>query len=225
MDNTVELIGHYGSDISHSCSAWTSTVRELTPDKIARIPQLLKFLVTGSDGNPHSSPFEKSALHFLVNSSYVEHIHYLKHRIGVSINGESARYKELKDDKSYIPPDWPDAWKDKLANHAHDSFTLYHQCLESLVNEYGFSKARAKESARYFNLTSTQITQDIQFNFLSFAKFCHLRAVPSAQWEIRVLALKMIELVQSIENNPFEHSLMAWGLTDRLEQARQEGIL
>ena len=30
MRNKVELLGHYGSDETHACSAWTSTSRELT---------------------------------------------------------------------------------------------------------------------------------------------------------------------------------------------------
>jgi hypothetical protein len=43
--NTVELIGHYGGDREHALSAWTSTHRDLTPEKIDRIPKLLEFLV------------------------------------------------------------------------------------------------------------------------------------------------------------------------------------
>ena len=42
--NTVELIGYYGSDEIHACSAWTSTSRELSDDKKERIPKLLKML-------------------------------------------------------------------------------------------------------------------------------------------------------------------------------------
>jgi thymidylate synthase ThyX len=106
MTNQVELLGHYGDDQIHACSAWTSTSRELTEEKIKRIPKLLKMLA--SEG--HHTPFEKSSLHFLVTVDQATHIHLLKHRIGVSINGESARYKELKEDKTYIPPDWSERW-------------------------------------------------------------------------------------------------------------------
>ena len=90
--NHCELIGYYGDDETHALSAWTSTSRDLTPDKRERIPALLKMLAE----NGHHTPFEKSALHFLVTVDTATHIHLLKHRIGVSINGESARYKELK---------------------------------------------------------------------------------------------------------------------------------
>ena len=87
MQNSVELIGHYGGDTTHAMSAWTSTVRDLNEEKRNRIPKLLEFLVKGSDGKSHETPFEKSTLHFLVKTDIASHIHLLKHRIGVSING------------------------------------------------------------------------------------------------------------------------------------------
>jgi thymidylate synthase ThyX len=87
MDNEVKLIGHYGGDVTHAQSAWTSTDRELNEDKIERIPALLHMLAR----NGHHTPFEKSTLHFLVTCDQASHIHLLKHRIGVSINAESAR--------------------------------------------------------------------------------------------------------------------------------------
>ena len=114
--NSVELLGHYGSDIVHAQSAWTSTSRDLTESKIARIDKLLNMLA--SEG--HHTPFEKSGLHFLVNVDQATHIHLLKHRVGVSINGESARYKELKEDKMMIPLDWSNTWKVKLMNYTEE---------------------------------------------------------------------------------------------------------
>jgi len=76
MNNTVELLGFYGNDEVHAKSAWTSTSRELTEDKVERIPKLLSMLA--SEG--HHTPFEKSTLHFLVNVDQATHIHLLKHR-------------------------------------------------------------------------------------------------------------------------------------------------
>jgi thymidylate synthase ThyX len=103
MDNKVELIGCYGGDESHALSAWTSTNRDLTEDKKSRIDKLLKMLAE----NGHHTPFEKSYIHFLVTCDTASHIHLIKHRVGVSINAESARYKELKEDKYLVPEDWP----------------------------------------------------------------------------------------------------------------------
>ena len=212
--NTVELIGVYGSDLTHAQSAWTSTSRDLTEDKIERIPKLLNMLA--SEG--HHTPFEKSTLHFLVTVEQATHIHLLKHRIGVAINGESARYKELKEDKTYIPEDWNQVtetdvelftkWDDLLKDFSETSNMLYHKALEQLTPILG--RKRAKESARFFKLMNSQITMDISFNFRSFMHFQKLRNDEHAQLEVRELAQQMLELVQNIESNPFEHTLKAF---------------
>lgn len=216
-ENLVELIGHYGGDESHALSAWTSTNRDLTDEKRARIPKLLEFLVKGSDGKSHETPFEKSALHFLVRSDIASHIHIIKHRIGVSVNGESARYKTLANPSALIPEDWPQEWKDKLEAHTAESFRIYHECVRSLVDEHGVDIKRAKESARFFNPYATQLTADVQFNFRSFVHFCKLRAVPGAQKEIRDIAKTMIRQVMEIPGDPFHYSIRAWKLDELAE--------
>ena len=206
MINTVELIGHYGGDITHGQSAWTSTSRELTPEKRERIPELLKMLAEKG----HETPFEKSSLHFLVTVDQATHIHLLKHRIGVSVNAESARYKELKEDRNYLPMDWPDELIERLIVHNKRSDMLYHEALHELESILG--RARAKESARYFKTMNSQLTLDIMFNFRSFVHFQRLRNAPEAQREVRLLASEMLRLVKKIEGNPFEHTIKAFGL-------------
>ena len=212
MNNEVKLIGHYGGDVTHAQSAWTSTDRELNEDKIERIPALLHMLAR----NGHHTPFEKSTLHFLVTCDQASHIHLLKHRIGVSINAESARYKELKDDKMYLPDDWGcndhlvQFWHDLLKQHAEQSNRLYHQCLSNLTPILG--RKRAKESARFFKTMNSQITMDISFNFRSFAHFCKLRNAPDAQLEIREIAESMLNEVMHIEGNPFKETIAAFNL-------------
>jgi thymidylate synthase (FAD) len=212
MKNTVELIGHYGSDRIIALSAWTSTSRDLTPEKEERIPALINML--WSEG--HETPFEKGSVHFLVTCDIASHIHLLKHRIA-SINAESARYKELKEDKYYIPEDWQIKVEDKEANSILEDWTkqlnqfsrltnkFYHYCLEELTPILG--RKRAKESARFFKMYNSQITSDVQFNMRSFANFLKLRWSDHAQVEIRDIARQMYELVQNIEGNPFEHTL------------------
>ena len=216
MNNKVELLGHYGDDLIHACSAWTSTSRELTPEKIERVPKLLTMLATEG----HHTPFEKSSLHFLVTVDQATHIHLLKHRIGVSINGESARYKELKEDKNYIPEDWKqilikdnvngDTWATMLETMTALSNKWYHQCLEELTPILG--RKRAKESARFFKTFNSQITMDLMFNWRSFAHFQQLRNSEHAQVEVRELAQMMLNLVKNIEGNPFKETIKAFGL-------------
>ena len=206
MNNTIELLGHYGDDLTHACSAWTSTSRELTDEKIARVPKLLNMLA--SEG--HHTPFEKSGLHFLVTVDQATHIHLLKHRIGVSINGESARYKELKEDKMYIPNDWSNTWHFKLKEYTEQGNKLYHEALEYFTPILG--RKRAKESARFFKTFNSQITMDLMFNWRSFAHFQQLRNSEHAQVEVRQLAQDMLDQVKNIEGNPFEHTINAFKL-------------
>jgi flavin-dependent thymidylate synthase len=125
-NNKVVLLGYYGGDKTHALSAWQSTGFDIDDDyeqlinsasfdseyvdrlfeltkgqKQKSVQELLTFLAE----NNHHTPFEKSTLHFQVRADIATHIQFLKHRIGVSINTESARYKELED-KYYLPSDW-----------------------------------------------------------------------------------------------------------------------
>jgi thymidylate synthase (FAD) len=226
--NKVELIGFYGSDETIACSAWTSTSRDLTEKKRARIGKLINMLW----GEGHETPFEKGVVHFLVDTDIASHIHLLKHRVS-SLNAESARYKELKEDKYYIPEDWEDVdveynselhpfgeyaidfsdagdtWADMLKWYTKLGNTLYHRCLEQTEPILG--RKRAKESARFFKTYNSQIQADVSFNMRSFANFQKLRNSEHAQLEIREIAGIMLELVKNIDGNPFEHTIEAWG--------------
>lgn len=217
MKNTVELLGYYGSDEVIACSAWTSTNRDLTPEKKQRIPDLINMLWL----NGHETPFEKGIVHFLVNVDQATHIHLLKHRIS-SFNGESARYKELKEDKYYLPEDWKKIkisnveevlssssgdWYQRLKEYTEEGNRLYHKCLNDITPVLG--RKRAKESARFFKTYNSQIQADIMFNMRSFANFIKLRRSEHSQLEIRELATQMWELLENIDNNPFKSTLEA----------------
>jgi len=219
--NKVELIGFYGSDEAVALSAWTSTSRELDDDKRGRIPKMLEILWS----NRHETPFEKATVHFLVDTEIASHIHLLKHRIS-SLNGESARYKEIKEDKFYIPEDWKQhyvskniyvdgveepfyndvsSWADVLEDYTKIGNQLYHQCLEDLTPILG--RKRAKESARFFKTYNSQIQADVSFNIRSFANFIKLRNSEHAQIEIREIAQEMWDIVQTQTEGKFESIL------------------
>ncbi len=204
--NTVELLGHYGSDETIACSAWTSTSRELDEKKRERIPKLINML--WSEG--HETPFEKGCVHFLVDCDIASHIHLLKHRVS-SLNAESARYKELKEDKTFIPDDWPEEWKIELEVYTAAGNTLYHEAIKALEPSLG--RKRAKESARFFKTYNSKIQSDVMFNMRSFANFQKLRNSEHAQKEIREIAQQMIDIVREIPDNPFKHTLAIWEKT------------
>jgi thymidylate synthase (FAD) len=205
--NTVEWTGdkYYGSDEIHALSAWTSTHRYMDDGKRARVGDLLKML--GAEG--HHSPFEKSLLHFLLRVDTATHIHLLKHRIGVSVSGESARYKELGAPTALIPADWPELLQERLRRHHANSVQEYKDALNELTPILG--RARAKESARFFLPYSNQITLDVCFNWRSFHHFLGLRKKPNAQKEIRELAEQMLELVRELPGAPFARTIAAFG--------------
>jgi thymidylate synthase (FAD) len=206
QENVVELIGYYGSDETHALSAWTSTSRDLSEEKKERIPKLLKMLAE----NSHSTPFEKSSLHFLVTTEIATHAQLLKHRCAVSINAESARYKELKEDKYYVPIDWPLGERELYIEHLETSLQKYHSALDRLI-QGGMSRKRAKESARFYIPYGNQITADVMFNFRSFFHFVQLRYSEHAQVEIRNLAKQMLDMV--VLTKAFPATLEAFGLT------------
>ncbi len=213
QENKAELVGWYGGDEVHALSAWTSTSRELTEEKRGRIPGLLRMLAE----NGHETPFEKSSLHFLITVDTATHIHLLKHRIGVSINGESARYKELRGDKYLVPEDWPTVEKAKYIAFVEDALMRYHDTLKRLVDG-GMDRKRAKESARFYLPYGNQITMDVMFNWRSFNHFLNLRMKPDAQSEVRELATQMLDLVRSIPGDPFKHTIEAFGHDKVIEE-------
>jgi len=235
-NNTVELLGYYGSDAVIAQSAWTSTSRDLSPEKIERIPNLLVQL--WSQG--HETPFEKATVHFLVNCDIATHIHLLKHRMS-SLNAESARYKELKEDKFYLPNDWwdhkvtPDVkddlyypqeeymdWFLALEEYTKLGNKLYHKSLEQLTPVLG--RKRAKESARFFKTYNSQIQADVTFNLRSFANFLRLRNSEHAQLEIREIAQQMQDLVENIDDKPFKTAMWVITRANELWIEKQEEV-
>lgn len=244
MKNSVILLGYYGGDNRHCLSAWQSTNVELgvelSPNIKERIEQLYDATVIQKKKTPqellnflassgHTSPFRKSHLDFQLTADLASHIHCLKHTVGVEINSESARYKELTD-KWHIPDDWVNlevknwglnmfrvfdhipcpTWGDILYGYSRLGHALYHEAINQLSGYLG--RARAKESARYFLPYAKQLDFDMQFSFQAFVHFQKLRNSDHAQKEIKQIADYMLDEVKSIPNNPFKYSLEAFGL-------------
>lgn len=203
-ENTVELVGYYGGDLTHALSAWTSTSRELNEEKLARVGALLKMLAD----NGHGTPFEKSSIHFLCRVDIVTHYQLLKHRVAVSINTESARYKEIKEDAFYVPSDWTADEQAEFIAWVEDSLRRYHEMIKRLKAR-GMSAKRAKETARFYFPLAKQLVLDIMYNFRSLMHFMGLRLPDDAQGEIRDLANKKLVIVRNTQ--AFNESLKAFG--------------
>tara|TARA_Y100000385_G_scaffold75527_1_gene76417 strand:+ start:165 stop:797 length:633 start_codon:yes stop_codon:yes gene_type:complete len=203
--NKVTLLEHAGSDLSHARAAWASTQKEISPQQINRIPNLLKFLAE----HKHGTPFEHSMISFHIQGDIASHIHCLKHRVGVSINTESARYKEMKDDLYYLPEDWPEGAKERTLALIKELHEQYHDLL-IYMDDHGVSRSRAKEMSRYILPYSHQLRWVMTFNFRSFIHFQELRNSEHAQKEIKNIAEQMLFLVRECDS--FKESLKAFNL-------------
>ncbi len=200
--NQVQLLSFSGGDESHAQAAWVSTSTDLTQHR-HRVPELLSFLAS----NDHGSPFEHSSFTFHIRSDLATHIQFLKHRAGVSINTESARYKELTNDSFYLPGDWPDEAKQRAAQQIAASMDAYHSLLDELSPNLG--RKRAKETARLLIPYAHQLSYVATFNFRSFMHFQELRNSTQAQDEIATIADEMLTLVYNTKD--FNESLAAFG--------------
>jgi len=224
MQNKVELTGWYGGDRAIARAAWTSTQIDVDKKTDEQIRDLIvNKLWNNGTGKSHKTPFERGIVEFNITCCVASHIHIIKHRL-LNVNGESARYKELKEDKYYIPEDWKcirisdsrkalntpsNDWYERLQEYTEEGNRLYHQCLADLSPILG--RKRAKESARYFKTYNSQITLSVMSNMSCFENFLKLRMDEAAQLEIREIAQQMLHLVKNIEGNPFKYTLEAWG--------------
>lgn len=222
MKNKVELVGWYGGDKAVARTAWTSTQKDVESASEESIRKLIvETLWNNTTGKPHKTPFERAIVEFNITCEQASHIHTLKHRLA-NINGESARYMELKEDKYYLPDDWQDIVLSEnvdgygkgiplinvMKSYTETGNKLYHQSLKDVEKVLG--RKRAKESARFFKTMNSQLTLSVMMNMSCFANFIYLRNAPDAQKEIRDIASDMIEIVKNIEGNPFKYVMEAF---------------
>ena len=234
-ENKIELLDYMGSDKSHSVAAWASTFFELgipmINDPKARVDQIVDHIMSKSKrmrsiedlltylaDEKHESPFRMSAFMFGMTTDIATHIQKLKHAVILEAeNAESAKYKELKEDKFYLPKDWLDYgtegvfWHRELQEFTELGNTLYHHCFKGL-KEAGMPLKRVKETARYFKTYNSQINSVNKFSFAGIMTFYDKRTVEFAQDEVKFVAKEMVERIREIPGEPFKYSLKAFGL-------------
>jgi thymidylate synthase (FAD) len=150
------------------------------------VHRVLKIIVTSG----HTSALEHASYSFAIDGVSRALTHQLvRHRLA-SYNQQSQRYVSYTDEPAFIVP--PDVVADPQAASAFlDScgaaFLAYRQLLDSGV---------APEDARYLlpNAMETKIV--VTMNIRELLHFFELRCCKRAQWEIRELALAMLELVE-----------------------------
>jgi len=213
----IELLGHFGGDDNHSSVARVSYAKDASNFTVEQNAKLIKYLIE----HGHTSPFRHSTLQFRVKCPiYVERqLH--KHQVGVSVNSVSGRYVDFSDSYFEIPQgDWrkqstsskqgSDGFLDEEAQWTCDdiqanTIATAKENYQRLI-ELGVSKEQAR--------SILPLALETEFiwtgSFLAFIHMCNLRLKADTQKETRDIVQVMLDLVKSIKNNPFEHSLKSF---------------
>jgi len=217
--NKVELLNFFGGDLNHANVARVSYAKDASNFSEEQNAKLIKYLVE----HKHTSPMRHSTLQFRIKCPiYVERqLH--KHQVGVSVNSVSGRYVDFSDSYYHIPiGEWRKQSKsskqgsDGLLSNIHQE--LAHDIQETIIrrckNAYEdlLKLGVSKEQARSVLPLSLETEFIWTGSFLAFIHMCNLRLKEDTQKETRDIVEKMLKSVQNIENNPFEHTLKAFGL-------------
>lgn len=155
--------------------------------------------------NHHTTPFEAVTFTFEVKAPIFVFRQWHRHRVW-SYNELSARYRELPEE-IYMPPFRAQAVKNKQGS---DGFVLDGDAaaLEASFKaayktsfdayRYALSKGVAREIARSVLPVATYSHMFATANLLNLLKFLTLRCDSHAQYEIRVYADAMRELIRPI---------------------------
>lgn len=200
----VRLIDHMGSDLSIVRSARVSYDAEWRAGADeGKDAKLIDYLVK----NHHTSPLECVQFTFEVKAPIFVFRQWHRHRTW-SFNEVSARYSELPE-QYYIPEVsqittqsasnkqmrtddiHPDAelWQSVISAHCSSAFGVYKRMLEQGV---------PRELARGILPVNTYSHMFATVDLHNLAGFLRLRDHPHAQYEIRVYAQAMLELVEPI---------------------------
>jgi thymidylate synthase (FAD) len=98
----VRLIDKMGDDTRLAAAAWVSTSAEEGLQRAINNPNDVSGVINYLIKHRHGTPFEHSAITFFVHAPIFVWREWHRHRIGMSYNEESGRYKTL-DPVFYIP--------------------------------------------------------------------------------------------------------------------------
>jgi thymidylate synthase (FAD) len=203
--SSLRLLETSGSDLGIVNAARVSYNRESKAFSEAD-GKILETLIT----HGHETPFEQTFLQFHVKLPIFVARQWMRHRIGVSYNEQSARYTQMKDE-FYVPKEWRTTSKDGLAaqpEKAQDLKAAYRHALEVSAQTYKqlLEAGISRELARGVLPVSLYTQFVFSCNLRSLFHFASLRADSHAQWEIQQYAKGMIQLAQT----HFPRSIDTW---------------
>ena len=208
----VELLSHWGNDDMIANVARVSYGKEASNYSEEQNARLLKYLWE----HGHTSPFRHPHLQFRVKCPIFVERQLFKHTIGISTNSISGRYVDFSDEYYKVPEgEWrkqsksskqgseglcddqriPDMIQRQVIEHCESAYA-------SLI-EFGVSKEQARMVLPLSLMTEFVWTGSLQ----AFLHMYALRSKPDTQKETRDVVVEMMNQLESIEGNPFEHTL------------------
>lgn len=204
----VELQETMGSDRAIAQAAWTSSYdknkKELkNDDDVARV---VKMLIKSG----HSVPIESVVFRFWWRGPIYLDRQFMTHRLQ-SASGLSGRYRTLPEDWYSFPADVVQILDkisssnteveefDKMMQLQHDYYRKSLSAAKNAEKEGTITNdeyKRVREVYRGVLGTATMTERTTTINLRSFANFVRLRTDKHAQFEIQVLAHKMLKCVE-----------------------------
>ena len=144
----------------------------------------------------HESLIEHASATFEISGISRACSHQLvRHRLA-SYSQESQRYVSMDEPEWVLPP--------AITSDA-EALAIWERFSEQVRAAYRALRERGirKEDARFVlpNATATRIV--VTMNFRELRHMFHVRISPQAQWEIRALCVRMLELVHAVAPNVF----------------------
>ncbi len=166
-------------------------LEQLDEDKVAEFVEKLRTL-------GHLSPFEHVSFQFSIDGVSRALSHQLvRHRIA-SYSQRSQRYVK-ENEFEYITP--------LSIKRNPDALERFEKLMHTLQEEYKtLVEMVPAEDARYILPNACTTSLMATFNARSLLNFFQHRACMRAQWEIRILAEKMLKLVQEVAPNVFKQA-------------------
>ena len=192
---TIDLQGALASDADVVRAARISFRRSVGEELSDADRKLIAYLMR----EEHGSPFEHNYFRFQVRAPIFVLREWHRHRIGVSINEESGRYTELRED-AWLPS--PEEMRVRVgrpgrytyepasSDVARAAVERQAEAHRSSFEEYRWQieQGIAPEVARNVLPLGTYSEMIWSCNARSLMHFLHLRAAPEAQQEIRKYA-------------------------------------
>ena len=197
----VELLDHFGDDSTVAKSARVSFSQEEEAKTTEENSKLIDYLWR----NSHSSPFEQVAFRFKMKLPIFVARQFARTRTA-KLNEVSARYAEL-DEEFYIPEDFHNASasvKQGRSDNVHEFSGQFKEDYQDLMEksfemyQHAVSIGVAKEEARIILPVATYTTWVWQIDLSNLLKTLTLRCDSHAQYEIRVYANAMLDLIRPI---------------------------